>query len=116
MSRTLGTNQSMVHEFLGPNGDTFWVQRLNGTVPLIGTLITLNDSAPTDHSWNFAAVEIIPMQRVPPPITWPTPADIVYGTPLDDTQLNATTEVAGRSSIRRRRAQCSTRARTRRCR
>ena len=49
----------------------------------------------TDHSWNFAAVEIIPMQRVPPPITWPTPADIVYGTPLDDAQLNATTEVAG---------------------
>jgi Big-like domain-containing protein len=95
VSRTLGTNQTMVHEYLGPNGDTFWVQRLNGTVPLIGTLITLNDSAPTDHTWNFAAVEIIPMQRVPPPMTWPTPADIVYGTPLDDTQLNATTEVAG---------------------
>ena len=37
----------------------------------------------------------MPMQRVPPPITWPTPADIVYGTPLDDAQLNATTEVAG---------------------
>ena len=92
VSRTVGTNQTIVHEFLGPNGDTFWVQRLNGTVPLIGTLITLNDSAPTDHSWNFAAVEIIPMQRVPPPITWPTPADIVYGTPLDDTQLNATTD------------------------
>ena len=95
VSRTVGTNQSIVHEFLGPNGDTFWVQRLNGTVPLIGTLITLNDSAPIDHSWNFAAVEIIPMQRVPPPITWPTPADVVYGTPLDETQLNATTEVAG---------------------
>jgi hypothetical protein len=95
ISRTLGTNQTMVHEYLGPNGDTFWVQRLNGTVPLIGTLITLNDIAPTDHSWNFVAAEIIPMQRVPPPITWPTPADIVYGTPLDDTQLNATTEVAG---------------------
>ena len=95
VSRTVGTNQSILHEYLGPNGDTFWVQRLNGTVPLIGTLITLNDSAPTDHSWNFAAVEIIPMQRIPPPITWPTPADIVYGTPLDDTQLNATTEVAG---------------------
>jgi len=95
VSRTVGTNQSIVHEYLGPNGDTFWVQRLNGTVPLIGTLITLNDSAPTDHSWNFAAIEIIPMQRIPPPITWPTPADIVYGAALDDAQLNATTEVAG---------------------
>jgi hypothetical protein len=81
VSRTVGTNQTIVHEFLARTGDTFWVQRLNGTVPLIGTLITLNDSAPTDHSWNFAAVEIIPMQRVPPPMTWPTPADIVYGNP-----------------------------------
>jgi hypothetical protein len=95
VSRVPGANQSMVHEYLGPNGDTFWVQRLNGTVPLIGTLITLNDTAPIDHSWNFVAVEIIPMQRVPPPITWPTPADIVFGTPLDDAQLNATTTVAG---------------------
>jgi hypothetical protein len=32
---------------------------------------------------------------VPPPITWPTPADITFGTPLDDAQLNATTTVAG---------------------
>ena len=35
------------------------------------------------------------MQRVAPPITWPAPADIVYDAPLDDLQLNATTDVAG---------------------
>ena len=61
----------------------------------IGTLVTLTDTAPTDHIWNFAAVEILPMQRVAPPIIWPVPADIVYDAPLDDLQLNATTDVAG---------------------
>ena len=31
----------------------------------------------------------------PPPITWPTPADIVYGTALGAGQLNATSSVPG---------------------
>jgi hypothetical protein len=31
----------------------------------------------------------------PPPITWPTPGSIIYGTALSGTQLNATSTVAG---------------------
>lgn len=31
----------------------------------------------------------------PPPITWPTPAPIVYGTALSSTQLDASTTIAG---------------------
>ena len=33
--------------------------------------------------------------RATPAINWPTPADIVYGTALGESQLNATTNVAG---------------------
>jgi hypothetical protein len=91
--RIAGANQTMVHEFLNEGNDTFWVQRLTGAVPGAGTLVTLNDTAPIDHIWNFAAVEILPLPA--PTITWPTPADIVHGTPLSATQLNATASVAG---------------------
>jgi len=35
--------------------------------------------------------------RVSPSITWPTPADITYGTPLSSVQLNATATVSGTS-------------------
>jgi hypothetical protein len=93
VSRTLGTGQTMVHEFLNPGNDTFWVQRLTDPVPAAGTTVTLNDTAPTDHIWNFAAVEILPLPA--PTITWSTPADIIYGTALGAAQLNATTTVAG---------------------
>ena len=37
----------------------------------------------------------ITVVKATPAITWPTPASIVYGTPLGATQLNATTTVAG---------------------
>jgi hypothetical protein len=96
--RTLGANQILVHQSLPDTGDTFWVQRFGGPTPTLGALVTLNDTAPTDHIWNFAAVEILPMQRVAPPITWSAPADIVYGTPLGAAQLNATTTAAAMSA------------------
>ena len=61
VSRTLGANQTIVHEVLGGNGDTFWVQRLTGADVCRRQLSSRsNDTAPTIHSWNFAAVEIIP--------------------------------------------------------
>lgn len=37
----------------------------------------------------------VPLAPVAPTITWSNPADIVYGTPISSTQLNATTDVAG---------------------
>src|SRR5712691_2868189 len=91
--RTLGANQTMVHEYLNPGNDTFWTQNLNGPVASAGTSVQLNDTAPIDHEWNFAAVEIVP--RVTPPITWPDPASMVYPAPLSATQLNASSPVAG---------------------
>src|SRR5256885_1768433 len=35
------------------------------------------------------------VSKATPVITWPTPADITFGTPLTATQLNATTTIAG---------------------
>ena len=52
---------------------------------------------PTDAA-NYTtatATVAITVTKATPVITWPTPADIVYGTALSATQLNATATVAG---------------------
>ncbi|MFO0956828.1 MAG: MBG domain-containing protein [Isosphaeraceae bacterium] len=56
--------------------------------------LTLPDPATgADGLW-FQDIRVLPKEL--PTITWLKPADIVYGTPLDSTQLNATASVPGR--------------------
>ncbi len=52
---------------------------------------------PTDAAnYNDAPATVqITVLKATPVITWATPADIVYGTALSATQLNATADVAG---------------------
>jgi len=50
----------MVNQYLASVGDTFWVQRANNPTTAIGQTVTLNDTAPTNHRWNFASIEILP--------------------------------------------------------
>jgi len=60
-ARTPGTNQTMVHQYLVTTPgivDAFWVQRQNATVQPAGTLVTINDTAPTTDGWNMSIVEI----------------------------------------------------------
>jgi hypothetical protein len=57
-ARALGPNQAMVHQNLDPNDYTAWVQRQNATVQPAGTVVTINDTAPTGDRWNFSVVEI----------------------------------------------------------
>jgi trimeric autotransporter adhesin len=57
VARTLGANQTMVHQNLPP-GTTFWVQRQSNTTPLAGTRVTINCTAPTNDRWNLSIVEI----------------------------------------------------------
>jgi hypothetical protein len=57
-ARTLGTNQTMVHQNLDPNDYTAWVQRQNATVQPGGTVVTINDTAPASDRWNLSIVEI----------------------------------------------------------
>src|SRR4029450_50113 len=77
---------------------TFVYAPVAGTVLNAGSGQTLSVTfTPTDavnYSSATASVQINVL-RATPTITWPTPADIVYGTALSATQLNATANVAG---------------------
>lgn len=70
--RTVGPNQTLVDQYLASVGDTFWVQRLANTTPTAGTSTQSNDTAPTNHRWNLAAIEILPATQVAPDTTPPT--------------------------------------------
>ena len=58
-ARTVGANQSMVHQYLATVGDTFWIQRQNATTQASGTTVTINDTAPTGDRFNLSVVEIV---------------------------------------------------------
>ncbi|HYB76845.1 MAG TPA: SdrD B-like domain-containing protein, partial [Candidatus Bathyarchaeia archaeon] len=60
ISRTLGANQTMVHQYLATVGDTYWVQRQTATTPTSGTVVTINDTAPTGDRYNLTVVEVLP--------------------------------------------------------
>src|SRR5262245_20527141 len=60
VSRTPSPGQSIVHEYLPPVGDTYWVQRQNNPTPLAGTSIAISDAAPTTDRFNLSACEILP--------------------------------------------------------
>ncbi len=61
-ARTVPANQTMVNQFVASGvGDTFWVQRLTAKTTTVGSTATLNDTAPTNHRWNYAAIEILPL-------------------------------------------------------
>src|SRR6185503_8314844 len=59
-ARTVGAGQSMIAQSLSSVGDTYWVQRLDGSVATVGTIVTINDTAPTANRFNLAIVEIRP--------------------------------------------------------
>jgi hypothetical protein len=60
VGRTLGANQTSVHQFLSSAGDTYWVQSHNAPTPVSGTNVTINDIAPTTDRYNLSIVEILP--------------------------------------------------------
>jgi RHS repeat-associated protein len=61
VARTPGPGQSLVHQYLATVNDTYWVQAKNSTTPQSGTVVTLNDTAPTSDSYNLSLVEILPV-------------------------------------------------------
>ncbi len=59
VARTVGAGQSIVNQWVDTTvGDTFWVQRLTAPTGTVGSVVTINDSAPTGDRWNLTAVEI----------------------------------------------------------
>ena len=59
IARTLGPNQTSVSQFLGTNGDTFWVQRMTNPVAASGTTVTINDTAPATDQYNLTIGEVL---------------------------------------------------------
>jgi hypothetical protein len=57
--RTPGPDQALVHQYLAPVDDTYWVQRVVPAIPASGTSVNLGDVAPTSDRWNLAVVEIV---------------------------------------------------------
>lgn len=60
VSRTPGSNQTMVHQYLATIGDTYWVQRWTSPTPAAGTPVTINDTAPSGDRYNLSIVEVLP--------------------------------------------------------
>ena len=61
-SRTVGSGQTMVDQYLQTTaGDTFWVQK-STALTTAGQTVTINDTAPTNHQWNLASIEILQAQ------------------------------------------------------
>jgi hypothetical protein len=60
VARTPGTGQSIVHQYLPPTGDTYWVQMQTAPTPLSGTAVMMNDTAPAADRYKFTIVEIFP--------------------------------------------------------
>ncbi|HEX3153216.1 MAG TPA: IPT/TIG domain-containing protein [Candidatus Angelobacter sp.] len=82
VARTLGTNQSLVHQLLcSVSGQTctLWVQQVPTLVPAAGTSVAINDTAPTADAYNLSLVEVRPV-AVAPTITSLTPASGPIGT------------------------------------
>src|SRR4029450_7199877 len=77
---------------------TFVYTPAAGTVLNAGNGQTLSLTFTPEDVVNYAtatASVLINVSKATPTITWPTPSDIVYGTALSATQLNATANVAG---------------------
>jgi hypothetical protein len=62
IARTVGAGQTLVHQYLPPVGDTYWVQRTINPTPLAGTSVTINDTAPIGDRYNLTLCEIRPPQ------------------------------------------------------
>ena len=60
IARTPAGGQSLVHQYLAPTGDAYWVQMQNSPTPLSGTTVSIQDTAPTTDRYNMSICEILP--------------------------------------------------------
>jgi hypothetical protein len=67
IARTVGSNQTILHQDLLSSGNTFWMQMQAGPIALGGTTVAINDTAPTGDRWNLTIVEVLPFTAPPPP-------------------------------------------------
>jgi hypothetical protein len=60
LTRTPGSGQALVHQYLATVGDTYWVQEQNSPTLLSGTQVFINDTAPTTDRYNLTIAEVLP--------------------------------------------------------
>ena len=60
ISRTPGAGQVLVHQYVAPVGDTYWVQRQNTAAAASGTTVSINDTAPATDQYNLTICEVLP--------------------------------------------------------
>ena len=58
-ARTLGTSQTLVHQYLATVGDTYWVQRRSTVTTLSGSVVAIDDAAPSGDQYNLTICEIL---------------------------------------------------------
>jgi hypothetical protein len=60
VGRTLPAGWVMLEQWLNTSvGDTYWSQYTNQPTGPAGSVITVNDTAPTNDRWNLVAVELV---------------------------------------------------------
>lgn len=91
VARTLSPGQTMIHQYLAPAGDTFWVQSQTAPVPNAGTIASISAAAPTNDQWNLAAVEVLPA-AAPAPDT--TPPMVKIDNPTDGSTVSGIVPIA----------------------
>ncbi|HWB99995.1 MAG TPA: N,N-dimethylformamidase beta subunit family domain-containing protein, partial [Bryobacteraceae bacterium] len=52
--------QTLIHQYLTPTGDTYWVQMMSAPTPLNGTTVTIKDTSPTGDRYNLSICEVLP--------------------------------------------------------
>jgi hypothetical protein len=58
INRTVGSGQVIVHQIAKNGAGTAWVQSTSAVTASSGTVVTLNDTAPTGDAFLFTAVEV----------------------------------------------------------
>ena len=79
----------MVHPYLAPVGDTYWVQRVNASTSASGASVTVNDTAPTGDRYNMSTVEIV--SALITDTTFPT---VAITTPADNAPVSGQVAVS----------------------
>ena len=59
VNRAVPAGQSLVHHYLSPVGDTYWVQRLSSPVASAGTGATISDTAPSGDRFDLTICEVL---------------------------------------------------------
>src|SRR5882757_5125915 len=98
VARTVGSGQTLVHQYLAPTGDTYWIQRQTNPIANSGTSVTINDTAPTKDRFNLSIAEILAASggttSTPPTVSMTAPAGGALLSGLATVSATASDQVA----------------------